>query len=184
MTTTFIFHGGFASGIKQQNDAFFQEMLKGTPEDVKILLVYFAEADDKVSLRTKQDTEEFDTNRGSKKLQIKVATADTFQEDCAWADVIYLHGGKTIKLMESLCRYSDIRGLFSGKIISGDSAGAHALGRLFYSRNSKTIGKGLGILPFKIMAHYQDGMEDPFSNIEPGLETLLLREYEVKVIRV
>ncbi len=112
MKTTFILHGGFASGIKQQNDAFFKEMLKATPEKAKILLVYFAEVDDKVSLRTKQDTEEFDANRGSKKLQIKVATAGTFQEDCAWADVIYLHGGKTVKLIESLSRYPGIRGLF------------------------------------------------------------------------
>lgn len=182
MKTTFVLHGGFAAGIKQQSNAFFQEMLKGAPENVKVLLVYFAEADEKVSLRTQQDTEELNANRGSKQLEIKVATADMFEKDCTWADVIYLHGGKTIKLVESLSKYPNIRDLFSGKIVSGDSAGAHALGKLYYSRNSKIIRDGLGIVPLKIMAHYQEGTPDPFVGIKPELETLLLREYEVKVI--
>jgi len=182
MKSKFILHGGFAQGEKQRDDLFFQEMLKDTPDSVKILLVYFAEPEEKVQLRTEQDQEELNTNRGLKQLTFKVATETSFREDCSWAEVIYLHGGKTIKLMESLNNYQNIAQMFLGKIVAADSAGAHVLGRFFYSKNSKTIGKGLGILPLKIMAHYEGDMPNPLIDVEPGLETLLLHEYEIRVI--
>lgn len=182
MKTKFVLHGGFASGKKQQDDAFFLEMLKDAPHDAKILLVYFAEPEEKVAMRTEQDKEEFNANKGSKELRFKVATEAAFKEDCAWADVVYLHGGKTARLMEALVKYPDVGEILSKRTIAGDSAGAHVLGRLFYGKNSKTIGKGSGILPMKITAHYEIGLPDPFSNIEPAIENLLLSEYETKVI--
>ncbi len=159
-------------------------MLKDTPDDANILLVYFAEPEEKIQLRTNQDTEELDKNKGSKILHLKVASEADFEKDCSWAEVIYLHGGKTVKLMESLSKYQNIDQIFSNKTIAGDSAGAHALGRLFYSKNSKVVGKGLGILPFKIMAHYENGTPNPLADIEPKLETLLLHEYDTKVIQL
>lgn len=81
--TRFILHGGFAAGQVQRDDAFFQEMLKGTPDTVKVLLVYFAEPDEKVALRTAQDTEELHKNKGTKTLLLRVATQETFAADCA-----------------------------------------------------------------------------------------------------
>ncbi len=184
MKTKFILHGGFAQGKKQQNDAFFQEILRDIPDDANILIVYFAESDEKVQLRTGQDTEEFNANKGSKQLHFRVASETSFTEDCAWAHAVYLHGGKTVKLMESLSKYPDITRLLSGKTIAGDSAGANVLGRLFYSRNSKVTGKGLGILPFKIVVHYVSGEPNPLADVEPELETILLHEYEIKVINI
>ena len=183
MTTKFVLHGGFSSGKKQQDNKFFQEMLKDAPNKVNILLVYFAEPDEKVDLRTKQDIEEFNANKDSKELCFKVASEENFEKECQLADIIYLHGGKTTKLIETLSKYPNIVKIFSNRMIAGDSAGAHVLGKLFYSKNSKTIGKGLGILPFKIMAHYEDGMQNPFTDVEQELETLLLHEYETKVIQ-
>lgn len=157
-------------------------MLKDTPNDAKILLVYFAEPDEKVQLRTEQDTEEFNSNKGSKSLHFKVASEATFEEDCAWADVVYLHGGKTLKIMESLSKYPRINQMLSGRTIAGDSAGVNSLGILFYSNNAKIVGKGLGILPFKIGVHYVDGAPNPLADVGPELETLLLHEYETRVI--
>ncbi len=182
--TKYILHGGFVPGKKQQDNLFFQEMLKDAPDTAKVLLVYFAEAEDKIPLRIEQDTEELDLNKGSKELEIRVASEITFHEDCEWADVIYLHGGKTVKIMECLSKYPHIKDFFTGKIVAGDSAGAHSLGMIFYSKNSKVIGNGLGVLPLKIMAHYEDEIPNPFLNIEPELETLLLHENETKVIRI
>ncbi len=180
--TKFILHGGFAPGKRQQDDAFFQEILKDTPDSVKILLVYFAEPDEKVQLRTNEDTESLNKNKGSKNIQLRVASEATFEGDCVWADVVYLHGGKTVKLMESLSKYPNIQQTLSGRIIAGDSAGVNSLGILFYSNHSKIIGKGLGMLPFKIGVHYIDDTPNPLADVEPGLETLLLHEYETKVI--
>ena len=180
--TKFVLHGGFSREKPiLEDDAFFREMLKDTKEEVKVLLVYFAEREDRVAERIEQDKEQFDKNKGAKILQFKVATEETFLQDCAWAEVIYLHGGRTVKLMEVLKKYPDLKPAFSDKTIAADSAGANALCQLSYSRNSKETTEGLRILPFKIVVHYEEGTPNPLAEVEPELETLLLREYETVV---
>jgi peptidase E len=183
MQTKFILHGGFNKerGDVHENDEFFQEMLKDAPAEAKILLVYFAEKEERINDRIDQDKGQLGKNSGSKRLDFKVATDEAFIEECEWADIIYLHGGKTRKLMEALRKYENLGKTFSGKTIAGDSAGAKVLGKLFYTTNSKEVGEGLGILPFKIIAHYVDGTPNPLEQIEPDLETVLLREYETRV---
>lgn len=184
MQTKYILHGGFnkARGPVHQNDEFFREILKDTPAEVNLLLVYFAERDDMVEARTEQDKGQFIKNSGSKKINFRVATEESFKEDCAWADAIYLHGGKTVKLMEVLSKFPNIKQLLSNRIISGDSAGSNVLGKYFYSKNSQEIGEGLGILPYKILVHYADDTPNPLQHKEPELETLFLHEYETKVL--
>lgn len=182
--TKFILHGGFSGGKSpiQEDDKFFQEILKDTSENIKILLVYFAEREEIVPLRIEQDKEQLNkNNKELKNLNFKVASEETFIEDCAWADIIYLHGGKTVKLMEVLKNYSSLERVFSGKIIAGDSAGANALGQFFFSKNSNIIGEGLKILPFKIVVHYEDGFPNPLAQVSPELETVFLCEYETRV---
>lgn len=184
MKTKYILHGGFSAGVKQQNDLFFQEILRDLPTDAKVLLVYFAELDEKVQLRTIQDSEEFNANKGSKNLSFRVTTEETFKEDCAWADAIYLHGGKTVKIMQMLSKYQNLAEMFSDKTVAGDSAGANVLAKFFYSRNSKLIREGLGVLSLKIVAHYEAGTANPLAETEPGLPTVLLSEYEMKIITI
>jgi|SRR3989344_281155 len=179
--TKFVLHGGFNKEKGFIQDEFFREMLKDTLSDVKILLVYFAEREDMLQLRMEQSKEQFNKNKGSKNLDIKIASEDTFVEDCIWADIIFICGGRTVKLMEVLKKYKNLEQLFTGKVISGDSAGANALGQLFYSKSSKEISEGLRILPFKIIVHYTDGTPNPLANVEPNLETLFLHEYETVV---
>lgn len=185
MKTKFVLHGGFnkEKGPVQENDEFFQEMLRDAPGNAKLLLVYFAEREEMVQLRIEQDKEQFDKNRGERNINFRVASEASFLEDCKWADVIYLHGGRTVKLMEILKRYQDLEQAFKGKTVAGDSAGANALGQLFYSKNSKEIGERLKILPFKVVVHYTDGTPNPLVNIQPDIETIILHEYETKVFR-
>lgn len=184
MKTKFVLYGGFNKEKGFIPDEFFLEILKDTQSDVKILLVYFAEREELLQLRIGQSKEQFNKNKGSKNIDIRIASEDTFVEDCIWADVISICGGRTVKLMEVLKKYKNLGQLFSGKVIAGDSAGANALGQLFYSKSSKEIGEGLKILPFKILVHYVDGTPNPLENIEPELETLLLHEYETKVFYI
>jgi peptidase E len=137
-----------------------------------------------VEIRIEQDKVSFNKNKGSKNLVFKVASKEEFIKDSEWADIIYLHGGRTSKLMEILNTYQNLDQVFKDKIIGGDSAGANALGELFYSKNSKEIGEGLKILPFKIVVHYEDGIPNPLEQIKPELETIFLHEYEIKVFRL
>ena len=179
--TKFVLHGGFNKERGFIEDPFFQEMLKDAPAAAKVLLVYFAEREEMLELRITQAKEQFYKNKGLRDLEVRVASADSFLEDCAWADVIFLAGGRTTKLMEALVKYQDLAEVFSGKIIGGDSAGANALGHLFYSKSSKEIGEGLRIIPLKVVVHYSDGSPNPLTDVQPELETLFLREYETVV---
>jgi hypothetical protein len=86
--------------------------------------------------------------------------------------------------MSCLNKYPNIKELLSNRVIAGDSAGANAMGQLFYSKNSKEVGKGTGILPLKIVVHYENGGSNPLFDLEPKLETLLLHEYEMKVFNL
>lgn len=181
--TKFILHGGFSieKFPAQEDDLFFQEILKDTQDNVKILLVYFAEREDMVSLRIEQDKESFNKNKELKNLEFKIASLGNFIEECKWADVIYLHGGRTIRLMEKLEKYENIQQVFSDKTIAGDSAGVNVLAQSSYSKNSKEIKEGLKILPFKVVVHYIDGDANPLEEVETDIETIFLREYETKV---
>lgn len=180
--TKFVLHGGFNKEEGFIKDEFFQEMLKDSPENTKALLVYFAENDEKRPLRIEQGKNGFEKNKGPKNIEIKIASSDTFIDDCKWADIIYFSGGRTTQLMEALKIYTNLDEVFKGKTIGGDSAGANFLGKYFYSKSSKEIGEGLGILPVKVLVHYSDDVPNPLGDIEPGLETVFLHEYETKVL--
>jgi peptidase E len=182
--TKFVLHGGFDKNISYIKDEFFQQVLKDTPENIKIFLVFFAESDEYLELRIKQCKDKFENNKGSKNLEFKMATEENFLDGCIWADVIFLSGGRTAKLMEILKKYKDIGQVFSGKTIAGDSAGVNVLAQFSYGKNSKEIKEGLRILPFKVVVHYIDGDSNPLVDIEPNLETLFLREYETKVFYI
>lgn len=179
--TKFVLHGGFNKELGFIKDEFFQEMLKDAPNSAKVLLVYFAESDEKQPLRIEQGKNGFEKNKGTKNIDIKIASSDTFIDECKWADIIYFSGGRTTQLMEVLKKYTGLNELFMGKTICGDSAGANVLGKYFYSKSSQEVGEGLGILPVKVLVHYSDDAPNPFENIEPDLETVFLHEYETKV---
>lgn len=137
-----------------------------------------------VQVRIEQDKESFNKNKELKNLEFRIATTESFLEDCKWADVIYLHGGRTIKLMERLNHYKNLGQIFIGKTIAADSAGVNVLAQFSYGKNSKEIKEGLRILPFKVVVHYINGDSNPLEEIEPSLETIFLREYETRVFYI
>jgi peptidase E len=176
--TKYILHGGFDKNISYIKDEFFQHALRDTPENVKIFLVFFAEFDEYLELRIKQCKDQFENNKGPKNLEFRIATEENFLDGCAWANVIFLSGGRTIKLIEKLKKFGNLKQVFDDKIVVGDSAGANVLGHSFYSRKTKEINDGLGIIPFKIIVHYTKDIGNPLADIEPNFETLFLHEYE------
>lgn len=181
MQTKFILHGGFTPG-DYRSDEFTNEILKDTPESLKVLLVYFAKEQDRMAVNSAEDISQFNKHKGDKKLTFEIATESNLVEQVKEADIVYLHGGKTLKLLETLRRFPDLGKLFADKIIAGDSAGANVLCKAFYSKNANVAAEGLGILPLKIICHYKEELKDKIKDFCPGLETLYLREYELKVI--
>jgi len=91
------------------------------------------------------------------------AKKETFLDQVDAADVIYLHGGDTPLLLESLPDASILREHFKGKVVIGSSAGANALSQKYWSSSQAVPGKGLGVIDTNVMVHYgapeRDGRE-------------------------
>src|SRR3989344_6896921 len=109
MKTKFILHGGFAKGAEQENDAFFSEILKTAPNRAKVLLVYFAKDADRIADSKTEDVEQFNKNKGDRVLSFQVAGESSFPEQVREADIVYLGGGHSDKLLDALKKYSNLR---------------------------------------------------------------------------
>lgn len=181
MKTKYILHGGAAHIPSEKNDNFFKEILNESPSIPKILICLFGKDKARIPPNKAEDVHQFERNNNGKKLAIKVADEDKFLEQIKWADIIYLHGGSPTEKLEIFKKYDGLEELFKGKTIAGESAGAYVLATYIYSNFKKRVFQGLGILPLKLICHYNSGDEIHLKNAPEDLETLLLEEYQYKV---
>lgn len=178
--TRFILHGGFATGAKQEDDAFFKEIIKNTPDRGNILLVYFAGTKSHIPAYIRNDTEQFERCRGEKVIYLLVAERDAFADQTKNADTIYFHGGVSLDLLGVLKGYPELRELLKGKVVAGDSAGVNVFGKMFYSKSSRSFFHGLGYLPMGIICHYGPAYAHVLDDAAGDLEILRIPEYETK----
>jgi peptidase E len=181
MKTTFILHGGFAVSDKQEDDLFFQEILRTAPQNTHVLLVYFASEASRIPIYEKSDIEQFEKNKGERVLSFEVARDELFLEQAQKADILYLHGGRSEKLLQTLKNYPSLVNHLRGKIIGADSAGANILSSVFYSK-SMGVGEGFGIIPTKLICHFKEEMRTCLDHTRLDLPTLYLSEYQFKTM--
>jgi len=106
-----------------------------------------------------------------------------------WADIIYVGGGDTLKLMKALRKYNIDKLLKEaydeGKVLCGVSAGAicwcnygNSDSRIITSNRDELIRvKGLGFLPVLLCPHY-----DVESFRKPSLKEMMKRTYKIPAI--
>lgn len=182
MNTKFILHGGFAKGkADEDNSEFYSEILKSAPENAKVLLVCFAKDDDRISDATAKVMSEFNKNKWQKEISFDVANMESFLQQIQSSDVIYFHGGRTLKLLEALKEFPDLENSLEDKIVAGESAGANVWAKYFYSPSADSVGEGLGFLPIKLIPHYTEAYKGKLNDVGKDLEELDLPEYEFKV---
>ncbi len=181
MKTKFILSGGYAGRPNKENDKFFKEILSTKKNKLNILLVYFAKTFEDYERITNEDKYQFNKNKGEKELIFKIAEKDKFTEQIKSADVIYLHGGKTLKLLKTLKSYKNLKELFNGKIVAGESAGAYVLSTYFYSKSEGGVFEGLGYVPVKTICHYIGENAEKLKDCSNNLKTLLLPDYKFKI---
>ncbi len=184
MTTKYILHGGFAQHINLHNYNFFKEILKDTKNEVKILLVELAHMPERYVINAEKDKSQFVCVQGEKKLLFEVADFHTFQDQIKSSDVIYISGGTTVRLMETLQHFPNLKELFSGKIVVGESAGANCLAAYCYSKSGGGVMKGLGLVPVKMIPHYIGEHAEKLTAIPEKLEILFLKNYQFKVFNI
>ncbi len=183
MKTKFVLNGGFNSKkINADSSDFYKEILKDAPENSKVLLVPFAKDDpERLRLAIPKVTSEFNANKWQNNITVDVANEEDFILQVQPADVIYFHGGISLKLLNILKKYPSLEKLLEGKTVAGESAGANVFCKFFYSPHDDNVFEGLGILPIKIIPHYKKEYEGKLDKFDAGLEELLLPEYTYKV---
>ncbi len=82
------------------------------------------------------------------------AKTETFLSQIDWADVIYLHGGDTQMLFDTLPATDSLIMHFKGKIVVGSSAGANVLSKNYWSSKRALPNHGLGFADVNVMVHY------------------------------
>lgn len=86
------------------------------------------------------------------------AKKSTFLQQVDEADVVYLHGGNTQLLFDTLPDAGELTRHLDGKIVVGSSAGANVLSKNYWSSSKATPHHGLGILNLNVMVHH--GVQD------------------------
>lgn len=193
--TKFILHGGMMRWQTDANKLYYQETVKSIVNP-KVLLVYFARQDDEISELIKRDKNSFVWANPGLIIEFTVATEKNFVEQVMVNDIIFLAGGETQKLINTVIRTEINLGVvLDGKTLSGSSAGAYLISEWYYTNSGKEIRQGLGLLPIAVWAHYraeegtefylpetkeQEIKEELIAKIGDG-ELVLLREQEMIV---
>ena len=90
--------------------------MKDAPEGAKILLVCFAKDDEHIPIATERVKTEFNKSKWQKEITFEVANEQSFVEQIKSADVVYFHGGTTLKLLEALKKFPNLKNLLDGKL--------------------------------------------------------------------
>lgn len=182
MKTKYILHGGEAQLINTENDPFYAEILKDTPDNLKILLVYFANDPERNEERKKGNIEQFNRVSGNKKLEFQIADEANFINQIRNSDIIYIRGGSTPVLIEALSKYDNLEKEFEGKIISGESAGMNSLSKYSFSKSGRTNAgtwnnkcKNYSTLSRTFVG------DTELEKVAPDLENLFLTEFEYRI---
>src|SRR3989344_5931234 len=152
--TKYILHGGNSKEINSDNDSFFREMTAGTAGRTTVLLNYFSRKDNEVESCAEEDKKRFLQSSDNKDLVFEIARPESLAEQLVQVDEMYMRGGETKKLVESISLTKNLENLFEGKIIAGSSAGVYVLAKYYWENDINELGKGLGIFDFKVFCHY------------------------------
>lgn len=152
--TRFILVGG---GWKYGNQkaAFWQaRMLEQHPGQVKVLICLFSRSPDQWLEQFGRCERLFRENLGSV-ADYELAQPGAFLEQIQRATIIYLDEGDNVLAEQNLTKYPHLQKRFLGKTIVGSSAGANVLSAAYYSRSLRSVRSGLGILPVKVITHFE-----------------------------
>lgn len=174
--TKFILHGGETSRKTINNKKFFAEMTAGFKNSVKVLCVYFSRSTEEWDRLFQQDQVNFSKAAPARQIEFERAEIkpEIFNKQLMWADVIYMRGGNTRMLIDTLKTIENFSTLIKNKVVSGSSAGACVLSKYYCTgSHDASISEGLGILDIKTIVHYDPSNDKLLQDlIKCGDETL------------
>jgi peptidase E len=161
--TKYIVQSGGLGNSPEKATSFFSEIIKGQGNKPKILLCFFAEKrghwEDRVDEYIKGFCEKISEDISP---EFKLALPDVFEKQIKWANAVYIFGGDDELLILRLKNF-DLEKLWDGKTVATISAGSDMLSKSFWTCDWRKCMDGFGILPIKIIPHYNSGYgsDDP-----------------------
>ena len=166
--TKFILSGGPSKEKSANQQAFFYEVVKGLPEPIKILGVYFARKKEQWPGLFEQEKRKLSSLSPKKNLEFVLADEDknVFIQQLQSTTVVFIRGGNELLLKKHLGGIENLNELFQDKVIAGSSAGANILAQYYYANDRDRIEEGLGILPIKAFCHYTDQKREKLEKLK------------------
>jgi peptidase E len=157
----YILHGGITSRDCESNRQFFNLMARDIPTGGIWLGIYFARAD----LNKEREIFERDVAQFKKfvperhDINFIMADKQTWHNDIINASSVFIAGGDTQKLQNTLMEIPNYRELFMlNKTYAGSSAGMYVLGRdsldTLKDGGELVCLESMNILPYGMVAHY------------------------------
>ena len=180
--TTYILCGG-AERWAGNFGSYLQDFFAGRQDELKILDVFFASP--RREWRQKFDDWAGWYNQYFPGAKRELASKSHFVEQVRRAHIIYVHGGRTTRLLQELHDFSEVERLLRGKVYIGSSAGANYLAQHFLGHQG--IDTGSAILPMNVVVHYNADNPaerrtvadaDALATAFPTVPTVRLREGE------
>jgi peptidase E len=185
--TKYILHGGETGIPNKYNEAFYKEWVKDFKNDFipTILLVYFSRPIEEWKNLEKQDKERFAKYTNNRLVNFIVSDIDLniFQNQVKEADVVYIRGGSSEKLMDFLFPIKDkLLSMLDNKVYAGSSAGVMILSD-FMKSTSTDWKKGFSLLPINSFVHFSEELRGDLeffkkNHLENQNEYLLIPETE------
>jgi peptidase E len=188
--TKIILHGGFSREDNELNRGYYREITKDLKDGDTVLVVLFARKKEEWTDLLQDETRKLTASTDAK-LKIELASEDDFMEQVKQASAIVIRGGDTLKLIEAIKLHPDLAEAIKGKVAAGSSAGAYLFSRYYHAGSSNEVFEGLGILPIRIVCHYEskkfETRGNPLEQLKQypeDLELVILKDYEWKVFEV
>jgi peptidase E len=192
MSIKYILHGGLYHDRPNNNiRAFGEDIIKNARKDsAKILLCTFARPKEQWHTFFEKDRDSFLVHFPD--LQFTLANPEIFVEQARDSDVIYLRGGDTQMILDTMQNIDGWKEILQGKIVVGESAGAQFFSKYYFGLKSLQIEEGFGLLPIKVIVHWDSDYNAPhidwmkaeseLNNYEEDLPVYKLKEGEFMVI--
>lgn len=184
--TKYVLNSGGKKNEPKLKKQFHQELVKGLGNAPKFLLCNFAQGREywESKFLGYSNAVAEDMPEGVVP-SFTLAMPDAFVEQCKQADVIYFHGGDDHLLKYWMSQF-DMAELFKDKVVATNSASSDMLSAHFWTCDWRQCGDGFGVLPIKVIPHYQSafGADDPRGAIDWEKAKEELSEYGDKSLKI
>lgn len=166
--TKYILNSGGVKKYPDRRRKFHREIVAGLSAAPKFLLCNFAQGREywEPKFQSYCDAIAQDMPDGITP-SFELAMPDTFTQQCAAADVIYMPGGDEHLLNYWMSQF-DLPAIFKDKVVATNSASSDMLAAAFWTCDWREVHDGFGILPIKFIPHFKSdfGDDDPRGPID------------------